>query len=284
MRVQKLSRFIGAEITDLDLSNPLSASQEDSLYNALMEHQVVFLRDQAISPARQLELASSFGDLEPPHPLYPHVEGHPQVMLLDFDETRPPDTDTWHTDVTYKPNPAFASVLYSRVIPPYGGDTLWASMTAAYDALPEGLKMEIADKRAVHDMSDFRNTVASDTGDGYNQGIVDAHVKMGSTIHPMVQRHPVTGQPHLYCNPGFTMHVMGESSTGSRRLLNYLFDHMCQPEFQVRFKWTENTLALWDNRCTMHCALGDYLPYRRVMNRVTVVNDRRADGVAQAAE
>ncbi|MCP5075140.1 MAG: taurine dioxygenase, partial [Rhodobacteraceae bacterium] len=254
LQTEKLTPFIGAELTGLNLSQRLTDADCDALYEAITEHQVVFLRDQFMSPETHLHLAESFGDAEPPHPIYPHVEGHPQVMLLDFGPHRKPDTDTWHTDVTYKANPPFASVLYSRTVPPVGGDTLWSSMTAAYDALPESMKTELKGRTAVHDMSDFRNNFSVGEPTGNAEKLTAAHARIGSAIHPMVKHHPVTGRPFLFCNPGFTMQVVGESSTGSRRLLNYLFDHMVQPEFQVRFKWTANAVAIWDNRCTMHCA------------------------------
>ena len=280
LHAEKLTPVIGAELSGIDLADPLSEADLDALYMALTEHQVIFLRDQQMSPETHLALARSFGEPEPPHPLYPHVEGHPQVMLLDFGEHNKPDTDTWHTDVTFKANPPFVSILYSRRIPPYGGDTLWSSMTAVYDALPDGMKADLSTRMAVHDMSDFRNSFAVGEPEGAAIKINEAHAQFGSAIHPMVKRHPVTGRNFLFCDPGFTVHVVGETSAGSRRLLNDLYDHMNQPEFQVRFKWTEDAVAIWDNRCTMHYALGDYLPHRRVMHRVTVTNDRRADGVA----
>jgi taurine dioxygenase len=153
---------------------------------------------------------------------------------------------------------------------------MWSSMTAAYDALPAGIKADIAELRAVHDMSDFRNNFTVNEPDGRAVKLDAAHQRFGSAIHPIVKSHPVTGRKFLFVNPGFAVHVVGMNSAGSRRLLAYLFDHITQPTFQVRFKWTNNTIAMWDNRCTMHLAIGDYLPHRRLMHRVTVTNDRRA--------
>ena len=126
-------------------------------------------------------------------------------------------------------------------------------------------------------MSDFRNHYTRGEPDGASAKLLEAYQRYGTALHRIVRHHPVTGRPSLYVNPGFTMLVDGLSSAESRRLLNYLFDHMNQPQFQVRFKWTENCIAMWDNRCTMHYALGDYLPHSRRMHRVTVTNDRRAD-------
>ena len=150
-------------------------------------------------------------------------------------------------------------------------------MTAAYDALPKGIKEDIAELRAVHDMDDFRNNFTVGEPDGAANKLTEAHKRFGSAIHPVVKFHPVTKKPFLYANPAFTFQIVGMKSSDSRRLLTYLYDHMKKPEFQVRFKWTKNTIAMWDNRCTMHCAIGDYLPHQRKMHRVTVTNDRRAD-------
>ena len=153
-------------------------------------------------------------------------------------------------------------------------------MTAAYDALPTGMKSDIANLRAVHDMSDFRNNFVCGEPDGNATRLVEAHVRLGSAIHPIVQYHPATGRPHLFCNPGFTMHVEGMTSVESRRLLAYLFDHMVRPEFQTRFKWSGDVVAIWDNTCTMHYAVSDYAPARRTMHRATIKTNRRISGAS----
>ena len=126
-------------------------------------------------------------------------------------------------------------------------------------------------------MSDFRNNFTVGEPDGTATKLIEAHKRFGSAIHSLVKSHPVTGKPILYANPCFIFQIVGMNIYDSRRLLTYLYDHMKKPEFQVRFKWTKNTIAMWDNRCTMHYALGDYMPHHRKMQRVTVVNDRRKD-------
>ncbi len=281
LQVNRLTPAIGAEIRGIDLSEPASDSAMDAIYEALLEHQVIFFRDQDIGPGAHMAFANSFGEPGPPHPLYSNVPGHPQIMVLDFDGDNPQDTNVWHTDLTFKGSGAIASILYSRIMPAVGGDTLWASLTGAYEALPDGIKSDIADLRAVSDMGDFRNnfTIGQPLGDAdkLNQG----HVSMGSAIHPLVTQHPVTGKSILYCNPAFTVHIEGMTASDSARLLSFLFSHATKPEFQVRFKWDENVVAVWDNRCTMHYALYDYAPHRRVMHRVTVINDARADAKAR---
>jgi taurine dioxygenase len=272
-----LTPAIGAEMSGLDFSKALSDADCDAVYDALLAYQVIVFRDQELSPEAHLAFAQSFGEPEHRHPVYPHVDDYPDVMLLDIGPENPPDNDQWHADVTFRGEPPFASILYSRVIPPLGGDTLWSSMTAAYQALPAAMKAYIKDLRAVHDMSDFRNLYTAGEPDGAATKLNAAHQRFGSALHPMVKIHPMTGRPALYANPGYTMQVEGLSSAESRRLLAYLFDHMNQPQFQVRFRWTENCIVMWDNRCTMHYAVADYLPHRRLMHRVTVANDRRAD-------
>jgi taurine dioxygenase len=280
LKAVPLTPAIGAELTGVDFTKPLSESVCDAIYDALLTYQVIFFRDQQLTPESHLAFARNFGEPEHRHPVYPHAEGFPDVMLLDVGPENPPDNDQWHADVTFKAEPPFASILHSRIIPPLGGDTLWSSMTAAYEALPTAMKDHINGLRAVHDMSDFRNLYTMGEPDGSATKLNDAHQRFGSAIHPMVKVHPMTGKPAIYANPGYTMQVEGLTSAESRRLLTYLFDFMNQPHFQVRFRWTENCIAMWDNRCTMHYAIADYLPHRRLMHRVTVTNDRRADQAA----
>ncbi len=275
--VTRLTPALGAEIAGFDFRTSPDAFARDSIYKLLLDHQVIFFRDQEMSPENHVALAESFGEVAPPHAIYPHLPDFPSVVVLNFNGGEQQDTNVWHTDLTFQGSPPFASVLYSRVVPKVGGDTLWASMTAAYDALPDGMKSEINELRAVHDMSDFRNNFTVGEPEGDAARLNEAHKRMGSAIHPLVKYHPATGRPHLFCNPGFTMHVEGLSSADSRRLLAYLFDHMTQPEFQIRFRWSENAVAIWDNQCTIHYALGDYGMAQRVMHRVTVENDRRLE-------
>lgn len=284
IRVTQLTPAIGAEISGLDLSQPMTDAVSDAVYQWLTDYQALFFRSQAISPAAHIALAESLGELEPPHPVYPHLHDHPSVMVLDFDGDNPQDTNVWHTDLTFRGNGPFASVLYSRKVPPVGGDTLWASLSAAYDALTEGMKSEISTLRAVHDMGDFRNNFTVGEADGDAAILAERHASLGSAVHPLVKRHPATGKKILFCNPAFTVHIEGMTATDSARLLAYLFSHMTKPEFQMRFRWENNTVAIWDNRCTMHYALYDYAPHRRTMHRTTVINDRRAGRTASGLE
>jgi len=273
--INSLTPTIGAEISGIDLSNNLNSQVLDNIYKNLIDHKVIFFRNQNLKPEDHVAFAKSFGDIEPPHPIYPHVENFPEITLLENDPTNPPDTDEWHTDVTFKTEPPFTSILYSKEIPPSGGDTLWCSLIAIYDALPNNIKTELESKRAIHDMGAFRNNFSSEDNEEYSKKLNAGFEKFGNAVHSVVKVHPILNKKFLYINPSFTRHIIGMDMTDSNNLLSYLFNFMTKPQYQVRFKWTPNTLALWDNRCTMHYAIGDYMPYRRVMNRITVLNDKR---------
>ena len=275
IQINKLTPNIGAEIVGKNIFDNLSTTVCDKIYETLIEHKVIFFRNQEITNDQHIKFAKSFGEIEPPHPVYPHVDQYPEIVLLENDENRPPDTDVWHTDVTFKPNPPFASILYSKIIPSSGGDTLWSCLSSIYDALPNDIRKYLETLKAVHDMGDFRNTYTNNEPIGAAHKLNEGHKKFGSSIHPIVKKHPVTNNNYIYINPGFTNHIVGLNATDSSNLLNYLFNFMNKPEFQIRFKWTNNTVAMWDNRCTMHYAIGDYMPHKRTMHRVTILNDKR---------
>ena len=275
LQINKLSPNIGAEIIGKNIFDNLTTTLCDEIYKELIDNKVIFFRDQMLSNEQHINFAKSFGEIEPPHPVYPHVDKYPEIVLLENDEKNPPDTDVWHTDVTFKSNPPFASILYSRIIPSVGGDTLWSCLSSIYDALPKDLIKYLETLNAVHDMGDFRNTYVKKEPLGVAEKLNKGFEKFGSSIHPIIKTHPVTMKKLIYINPGFTNHIVGLNATDSNNLLNYLFSFMNKPEFQIRFKWTENTLAMWDNRCTMHYAIGDYIPHKRKMHRVTILNDKR---------
>ena len=274
--IRQLTPSLGAEITGIDLSNDLSNEKLNQIYDDLIKYNVIFFRDQKISPEKHIEIAKSFGTIEEPHPIYPHVEGFPEIVLLKNDKDNPPDTDEWHTDVTFKSDPPFASILYSKVIPPVGGDTLWCSLSKIYDALPDDMKKYLETLRAIHDMGDFRNNYMQEDDIESAKKLNKGFEEFGHAIHSVVKIHPVSKKKFLYVNPGFTSQIVGMSTPDSNSLLTYLFNMMSKPEFQIRFHWTPDTLAIWDNRCTMHYAIGDYMPHQRTMNRITISNDKRS--------
>lgn len=273
MKIDPVTPTIGAEIGGVDLSSTCNADVNDQIYAALKEHLVLFFRDQNFSPEKQLEFAKSFGEIAKPHPVYPHVPGFKQVVLLENDGKRPPDTDDWHTDLTFQPVPPFLSVLYAKQVPETGGDTLWANMYAAFETLPIELQKLTSRLSAVHDMGAFRNSFVDDTGD--TSALNKAVAEIGSAIHPIAPTHPVTGRRLLFVNRSFTQHIVGMLKAESDRLLEYLFAHIETASLQVRFRWRNKSVAIWDNRCTQHYAVADYLPAYRCMHRVIVDTDRR---------
>ena len=273
MQVEQLTPAIGAVITGIDLSSRLDQATLDEIYRTLLDHLVIFFPDQNLSATEQLEFAKTFGPIDKPHAVYRHVDGYPQVTLLESDTNEVPGTDEWHSDLTFYPNPPFAAILHAREIPPNGGDTLWASMYAAYDALPFAMKTLIEELEAIHDPGTFKNQFL-----GAERDIAALNAAMstvGSAVHPIVKIHPMTGKACLYINASFTRHVVDVSEQEGNRLLHYLCDHIDQPEFQVRHRWRKGDVAIWDNRVTQHYAVADYFPQYRRMHRVTVVRDGR---------
>jgi taurine dioxygenase len=273
MRVEPSTPTIGAEVHDVALSGRLDASVMDEIYVALSKHLVLFFRDQDLAPEDQFEFAKAFGTPAKPHPVYPHLPGFDRVVLLENDGDRPPDTDDWHTDLTFQPHPPFLSVLYAEQVPPCGGDTLWANMYRAFDALPAEIRILVSRLSAVHDMGAFRNNYLKENNDigALNKGMA----AFGSAVHPVAPKHPVTGRQLLFVNRYFTQHIVGMLKAESDRLLEYLFSHIESANFQVRFRWRNGSVAMWDNRCTQHFAVADYLPAYRRMHRVIIDSDRR---------
>ena len=276
MRLVKTTPIIGAEIQGLDFSQPLSADLLDEIYAALIDNLVIFIRGADISPQQQIAFAQSFGALDEPHLHYPHVAGFERIVLLENDADRPPDTNSWHTDLTFKQERPFASVLIARQVPEVGGDTLWSSCYAAYDRLPTGMKTDLEGLQAVHDLGDFRNDFADENkGQSGDERLNEALCRFGHKVQPLIARHPVTQRKFLNFNEAFVSHIAGLTSNDSHALRTYLSNHMNKPEDQLRWRWQAGDLAMWDNRVTMHYAVADYMPQYRAMNRVTITKDRR---------
>ena len=272
LKVTPLTPSIGAIISKVSLNKDLNSGTIEQIYSALIKHQVVFFRGQNIYPETHLKLAESLGEIDQGHHIYPHVEGYQSIVLLKNDANNRPDTNDWHKDLTFKESPPFASILHGVKVPKVGGDTLWASMSAAYDQLPNGWKDHLEELEAIHDMGTFRN-------DFYKEGGIDsvnnALKNVGSAVHKVIGTHPISGLKYLNVNQSFTRNIVNESQGPSDHILQFLFQHISKPEFQVRFHWEDNSVAIWDNRITQHYAVFDYLPEFRHMQRVTVVNDKR---------
>jgi taurine dioxygenase len=263
--VRKLTPIIGAEIEGVDLSKPLSNRQQDEIHRALAENCVIFFRDQHITPQQHMAFGRLFGELDV-HPAAPHLEGMPEVMVIAADQnSKRANGEGWHTDVSCQEQPPMGSILYVKECPPEGGDTLFANMYAAYEALSERMKAYLDGLTAVHD------------GEPVYRGLYDGVQEKAAyprAEHPVVRTHPVTGRKLLYVNRGFTVRILGVPNDESAAILRYLYEHLENPLFQCRFRWRENSIAFWDNRCAQHRAMWDYWPHRRYGNRVTVSGDR----------
>ncbi|WP_336769129.1 taurine dioxygenase [Pantoea endophytica] len=264
---------IGAQVSDVDLSRPLSDAQFEQLYHGLLRHQVLFLRNQVITPEQQRALAIRFGDLHI-HPVYPHAEGVEEIIVLDTHQDNPPDNDNWHTDVTFIQTPPAIAILASKLLPESGGDTLWSTGIAAYEGLSEPFKTLLNGLQAEHDFKkSFQEYKYRKTEEEHHRW-QQAVAKNPPVQHPVIRTHPVSGRKALFVNEGFTTRLLGLSEKESDALLNFLFWHSAKPEFQVRWRWQENDVAIWDNRVTQHYANADYYPARRVMHRATVLGDK----------
>jgi len=269
---------IGADVTGVDLAR-LDDATFNEVRQALHQHLVLFFHDQDLSPEAHLAFAARFGQTEV-HEVFTPLPGHPAVSVLEHDAKRPPISDSWHSDVTYREAPALASILYARHIPPLGGDTLWLSAYAAYEALSAPLQAVLADLHAEHDFLQAYSGYFRQQSDG-NERIRRAQQETPPVVHPVVVVHPVTAKPLLYVNPTFTSRIVELSAKESQAVLALLFEHLLRPEFQVRFKWRVNDVAMWDNRATQHYATGDYYPEYRRMHRVTVGGTRPVGLAAQ---
>ena len=267
IRVEKLTPIIGAEIGGVDLSGPLSRAQADEIHRALAENLVVFFRDQRLTPDQHVAFGRLFGDLHV-HPAAPHVEGRPELMLIHADaESKRANGEDWHSDVSCDAEPPMGSILRIATCPPSGGDTLFASMYAAYDALSERMKAYVDGLTAIHDGEHvYRGTYA-------NFGVADKAAYPRSE-HPVVRTNPVTGRKALYVNRIFTTHIVGLPRDESDAVLAFLLTHVESPLWQCRFRWRPNSMAFWDNRSAQHRAMWDYWPHTRSGFRVTVKGER----------
>lgn len=252
----KLTPTLGAEISGVDLSQPLSADQLADLNQAIADHQVIFFRDQDLDPARLKRVGQYFGELQA-HALK-GLPDHPEVRKLHADETsKHVAGEEWHTDMSCLSVPPMGSILYMHTLPSLGGDTIFASMYAAYDALSPGMQAYLETLTATHD-----GALAF--------GRFDPEGKFPKAVHPVIRTHPVTGKKVLFVNRGFTSHINGVSREESNALLQYLYNHAENAYWQVRFRWTPHAVAFWDNRCTQHLAVWDYFPQLRSGFRVQV--------------
>lgn len=273
LEIEPLSPAIGAVLRGVNLAETASDDLIGDIRAALLKHQVIFFEGQDFTPTQQRDFAARFGDLHV-HPLYDRDEGHPEIMIIDNHVDNPTDNNFWHTDVTFIDTPPMGSILAARQLPPVGGDTMWASMTAAYNALSKPMQKFLQGLEAVHDFS-FAFTADGLAGSQAGREKYEKAVAANPpVIHPVIRTHPETGEPGIFVNSVFTRRIKGLRREESRALMAFLNNHIQQPEFVVRWRWRPGDVAFWDNRNTQHRAVDDFLPHRRIMTRATVLGDR----------
>lgn len=268
-----IARALGAVVTGVDISAELPQSAIDRLGQLLLDHQILFFRDQPLSPQAQARFAARFGTLHV-HPIYPVLPDLPQIMLIDTHPGFLPDNDNWHTDVTFSQTPPLAGILAAKRIPSAGGDTLWSSCSAAYEALSQPLRQFLDGLTAQHSVAKSFPPERWQSDPSFKERYERAVAKHPPVNHPVVRTHPVSKRKGLFVNEGFTTHINELGSQESQAVLNFLFAHVSRPEFTVRWSWRVDDVAFWDNRLTQHYAIADYLPERRTMHRATVNGDK----------
>ena len=273
-----VSPAIGAEVAGIDLRETLDDATIAALRSALVQHKVLFFRDQDITSAQHVALARRFGELEV-HPVFPHHADHPELVLLGGTQASKARENIYHSDVSWREIPSMASMLRCMECPRSGGDTIWVNMAQAYAALPQSVKDQIAELEAVHDiMPSFGSRMSAEER-------VANRARFPAVTHPVVRTHPESGEKILYVNEGFTTHLANFLSKctfrvgfdyryGEFELLQYLFRQAAVPEDQVRLRWAPNTIACGDNRSTQHYAIQDYYPAVRRMMRATIIGDK----------
>ncbi|MCE3289342.1 MAG: taurine dioxygenase [Caulobacter sp.] len=273
LEIEPLSPAIGAVLRGVNLAEQASDDLIGDIRAALLKHQVIFFEGQDFTPTQQRDFAARFGDLHV-HPLYDRDEGHPEIMVIDNHVDNPTDNNFWHTDVTFIDTPPMGSILAARQLPPVGGDTMWASMTAAYNALSKPMQKFLQGLEAVHDFS-YAFTAEGLAGSQAGREKYEKAVAANPPVtHPVIRSHPETGEPGIFVNSVFTRRIKGLRREESKALMAFLGQHIQQPEFVVRWRWRPGDVAFWDNRNTQHRAVDDFLPHRRIMTRATVLGDK----------
>ena len=278
IEVKPLTIHMGAEITGANITRPLSDEDAKGIWDALLKWKVVVFRDQKMTHGEQVAFARTFGDLTIGHAVFGHVDGYPEVYSVAKNrwDTRykpaPKNIRPWtgyHADITAAHNPPAVSILRGDVIPPYGGDTLWANLVVAYEGLSEPLQKFAETLRGIHK---FQPPVGTDATDEYRE--MQERRRL-TTEHPIVRIHPETKEKVLYVSPSFLKEIVGLSPRESEQVLEIFWEHAVRPEFTFRFKWESNDLVMWDNRSVVHCAPRDIYEsdFDRQLYRVTLLGD-----------
>jgi taurine dioxygenase len=263
IEVRPLTLRIGAEIGGVDLRRPPAGQQLAEVQRALAEHQVIFFRDQPLSHDQLKAFGRSFGELIF-HSSVAGLPDHPEVVAIHADaQSKYIAGEDWHSDLTCDAIPPMGSILYLHTVPETGGDTLFASMYAAYEALSSRMKAYLEGLTAEHDGNHV-----------YRPLFPDLDRQYPCSVHPVVRTHPVTGRKGLFVNGSYTTRIVGMPKAESDAILGFLYQHVTNPNFHVRFRWRPHSVAFWDNRCTQHLAVWDYFPQTRSGFRVTIGGDK----------
>ncbi|MFL2662758.1 MAG: TauD/TfdA dioxygenase family protein [Alphaproteobacteria bacterium] len=265
--VKNYAPNLGAVIKGIDLSNEISNSEQKIIRDAFHKYLVIFFQEQSeISPVNHIKLGKYFGDLHI-HPAAPKMKNYPEIFEIHTDKNSKISNgaEDFHSDVSCEKEPPLGTMLQLHILPECGGDTMFANMYMAYDALSTHMKQFLNNLYASHESEHFYRG-------RYNK--INENVKYPSSIHPVVRTHPVTKKKALYINRFFTTKIEGLSKDESSIILNYLFEHCEKTDFQIRYRWQQNDMAFWDNRCTLHKAIWDYFPNERKGRRVTIKGDK----------
>jgi taurine dioxygenase len=272
LAVEPIAGALGAEIHGVDLARPLADDIRRAIRQALLDHLVVFFRDQQLTPGQLAAFGESFGTLG----RYPFVAGLPDqpevIEVVKLPHERHNFGGVWHSDTTYLAEPPLGSMLYALEIPPAGGDTLFANMFLAYERLSGGMRAMLSNLRAVN--SSAKADVSRTREDRIAQSPGDEAKRAFEAVHPVVRRHPESGRKALYVNLAHTARFEGMTEAESAPLLDFLFRHQVNPEFTCRFRWSKGAVAFWDNRSTQHNPINDYHGHLRRMLRITIAGDR----------
>ena len=269
IRVRPFAPNLGAEVFGITLADGVSAREFDAIRKAFLEHRVLFFRDQTeIPPERHIEFGRMFGDLHA-HPAAPGMAGHPEIFEIHAHrDSKVANGEFWHSDVSCDEVPPLGTMLQLHILPPCGGDTMFSDMYAAWESLSAPLQGLLQELTATHQSEHVYPGRYADRGQD------DDTISCPSAVHPVVRTHPDTGRQALFVNRTFTTRINELSEPESRRVLDLLFEHCEQIEYQIRFRWARNDMAFWDNRCCMHRAIWDYWPAERKGRRVTIKGDR----------
>jgi len=273
MKLVATGQACGAAVSGVDLSHTLTADEIGQIRAGWLQHQVLAFPDQQMAIADLERFAQTIGPFGV-DPYFESIPGHPHVAQVkrEADEQTPIFAESWHSDWSFLAKPPAATVLYGNVIPPIGGDTLFANQYAAWDALPSAMKASLQSLQGIHSARRgySRAGMYGEKDKGRSMAIRYSDSALATQLHPVARVHPETGQTALFVSMGYTIGIDGMSEAESSSLLSTLFAHQAKPEFVYRHRWSPNMLVMWDNRCVIHSATGGYQGHRRLLHRITI--------------